>query len=203
MRTLLAVSRIIDRVNDWVGRAVAWVILFVVIVSAFNAIFRKAFDLSSNAWLELQWYMFGAVFLLAAGFTLLNNEHVRVDILASRLPERVQAWLEVIGVLVFVLPVCILMLWLGWSMVVESYVTQEMSSNSGGLIRWPVKLLIPMGFLLLSAAALSHLIKSVGFLAGLCPNPTRSRSGKSAEEQLADDIARTAGQSQLAGKGEH
>ena len=188
MRGLLVLSRFIDSINNWVGRAVAWVILIVVIVSSTNAVFRKAFDLSSNAWLELQWYLFGAIFLLAAGFTLLNNEHVRVDILSSRLPEKGQVAVEIFGVLVLMLPVCMLVLWLSFPMLMDSYTTHEMSSNAGGLVRWPVKLLIPVGFILLVMAGISHLIKCIGFLAGACPNPTRRNEAKSAEELLAEDI---------------
>jgi len=189
MRGLLALSRCIDALNTWVGKTVAWVILIVVVVSSTNAVFRKAFDLSSNAWLELQWYLFGAIFLLGAGYTLLNNEHVRVDILSSRLPERAHIWVEVFGIVVFMLPVCSLVLWLSVPMVADSYLSHEMSSNAGGLIRWPVKLLIPCGFVLLILAGVSHLIKCVGFLTGACPNPTRKHDAKSAEELLAEEIA--------------
>jgi len=191
MRSLLALSRLIDGLNRRVGAAVAWLILIVVVISATNAVFRKAFDMSSNAWLELQWYLFGAIFLLAAGYTLLNNEHVRVDVLASKLSERAQARIEIFGVLFFLLPICVMILKLSWPMVVESYVVHEVSSNSGGLVRWPVKALVPAGFVLLILAGVSHLIKLIGFLAGACPNPTRKHA-KTAEELLAEDIAQAA-----------
>jgi len=191
MRSLLALSRLIDGLNRRVGAAVAWLILIVVVISATNAVFRKAFDMSSNAWLELQWYLFGAIFLLAAGYTLLNNEHVRVDVLASKLSERAQAKIEIFGVLFFLLPICVMILKLSWPMVVESYVVHEVSSNSGGLVRWPVKALVPAGFVLLILAGVSHLIKLIGFLAGACPNPTRKHA-KTAEELLAEDIAQAA-----------
>ncbi|TFL14482.1 TRAP transporter small permease subunit [Pusillimonas caeni] len=192
MRSLLALSRSIDALSRLVGKAVGWVILVVVVISATNAVSRKAFDMSSNAWLELQWYLFGAIFLLAAGYTLLNNEHVRVDVLASKLSERAQIKIEIFGVLFFLLPVCCLVLWMAIPMFIDSYVSGEVSSNSGGLIRWPVKLLVPVGFALLILAAVSHLIKCIGFLAGACPNPTVKLHARTAEEQLAEEIARQA-----------
>lgn len=174
------------------GQVVSWLILIVVFISAGNAVSRKFFDASSNAWLEVQWYMFGAIFLLAAGYTLLNNEHVRVDVLHARWSERGQVKLEIFGVLVFLLPVCMMVCWLSWPVFVDSFVSHEMSSNSGGLIRWPAKLLIPVGFFLLILAGISHLIKCIGFLMGLCPNPLRRTGEKSAEELLAEEIARNA-----------
>lgn len=192
MRSLLALSRAIDALSRWVGGVVSWVILAAVLISATNAVTRKAFHMSSNAWLELQWYLFGAIFLLAAGYTLLNNEHVRVDVLASKLSERAQVKIEIFGVLVFLLPISCFVFWMSIPMFVDSYVSNEMSSNSGGLIRWPVKLLVPLGFGLLILAGASHLIKCIGFLKGICPNPLRTKNGKSAEELLAEDIARQA-----------
>lgn len=192
MRTLLALSRLIDAVNQRVGQVVMWITLIVVFISAGNAVVRKALNMSSNAWLEIQWYLFGAIFLLAAGYTLLRNEHVRVDILASRLRQRRQIHIEIFGVLFFLLPMACTILWLSWPMFVDSYVTNEQSSNTGGLVRWPVKLLIPVGFALLIAAGVSHLIKCIGFLRGLCPDPRSQGDGPSAEEVLAADIAREA-----------
>lgn len=192
MGGLLALSRLIDAVNVRVGRAVSWVILVVVVVSATNAVFRKAFDMSSNAWLEVQWYMFGMIFLLAAGYTLLRNGHVRVDIVAAKLSQRGHVTIDIIGLLVFFLPVCLFILWLSVPMAIESYVQHEVSSNAGGLVRWPVKALIPLGFILLSLAGVSHLIKCVGFLAGRCPNPLHAEGQKTAEELLADEIASAA-----------
>jgi len=192
MRSLLAFSRSIDALSRLVGKVVAWVILIVVVVSATNAVSRKVFDMSSNAWLELQWYLFGTIFLLAAGYTLLNNEHVRVDVLATKFSERTQIKIEIFGVLFFLLPVSCLVLWMGIPMFIDSFVSGEMSSNSGGLIRWPVKLLVPVGFTLLILAALSHLIKCIGFLKGACPNPTVKLNAKTAEELLAEEIAQQA-----------
>ncbi|AOB31207.1 C4-dicarboxylate ABC transporter substrate-binding protein [Bordetella sp. H567] len=192
MQGWMALSRLIDAINLRVGRAVTWVTLLVVLVSAGNALVRKVLHTSSNAWLELQWYMFGAMFLLASGYTLLKNEHVRVDILSSRLSRRKQIWIEVFGVLFFLLPACMLILALSWPVFTESWLTHEQSSNSGGLVRWPVKLLIPAGFALLVLAGVSHLIKCVGFLLGRGPDPLRREGVRSAEEELAAEIAREA-----------
>ncbi|SAH97435.1 C4 dicarboxylate tripartite ATP-independent periplasmic (TRAP) transporter%2C permease [Bordetella ansorpii] len=192
MNALLALSRLIDAINTVVGRAVTWLTLIVVLVSAGNAVVRKLFNTSSNAWLELQWYLFGALFLLAAGYTLLRNEHVRVDVLASRLPRRTQIYIEVFGVIFFLMPACLLILWLSWPMFMDSYLTNEQSSNPGGLVRWPVKLMIPVGFALLVLAGLSHLIKCVGFLMGRCADPGARDEGVSAEEALAQEIAEEA-----------
>ena len=152
MRGLLALSRLIDWINGIVGRSISWLILVVVLVSAGNAISRKFLQSSSNAWLELQWYLFGALFLLASGYTLLKNDHVRVDILAQKLSKRNQIRIEIFGIVFFLMPMAILIMWFGWPMFWESWVSNETSSNSGGLVRWPVKLLIPLGFCLLIAA---------------------------------------------------
>ncbi|MFW7341553.1 TRAP transporter small permease subunit [Pollutimonas sp. H1-120] len=192
MKTLLALSRLIDGVNRRVGRAVTWLILIVVLVSAGNAVVRKVFNISSNAWLELQWYLFGAIFLLSAGYTLLKNEHVRVDVIAQRFSRRTQIKIEIFGVLFFLLPACVLIMWLSWPMFMDSWLTHEYSSNSGGLLRWPAKLLIPIGFALLIAAGISHLIKCLAFLAGAAPDPTEKLAEKTAEELLAEEIARDA-----------
>lgn len=192
MRILLAISRFIDAISLRVGQIVMWVTLIVVFISAGNAVIRKLFHVSSNAWLEVQWYMFGAMFLLASGYTLLKNEHVRVDVVSSRLSVRTQIYIEIVGVLLFLLPMAVLIMWLSWPMFVDSFVTNEQSSNSGGLVRWPVKLLIPVGFFLLVIAAISHLIKCVGFLMGRCPDPRGRDTEVSAEQQLAEEIAREA-----------
>jgi len=191
MNAFLALSRVIDAINVRVGRTVMWLTLLVVIVSAGNAVVRKVFQVSSNAWLELQWYLFGAMFLLTAGYTLLRNEHVRVDVLASRLPRRKQIYIEIFGVIFFLMPACILIMVLSWPMFMDSFISNEQSSNSGGLVRWPVKLLIPIGFALLVAAGISHLIKCIGFLKGMCPDPMQ-RDSANAEAELAEEIAREA-----------
>lgn len=192
MQALLSLSRWIDLINDRVGRAVTWLTLIVVVVSSANAIVRKLFNTSSNAWLELQWYLFGAMFLLAAGYTLLKNDHVRVDIVSSKFSRQTQIKIEIFGVIFFLLPACVLILILSWPVFMDSFIQNEQSSNSGGLIRWPVKLLIPIGFALLVAAGISHLIKCIGYLKGLCPDPTLKVQAKTAEEELAEEIAREA-----------
>ncbi|CAM5791056.1 TRAP transporter small permease subunit [Castellaniella caeni] len=188
MKTLLKISGYIDALNTLVGRAVTWLVLIVALISAGNAVMRKVFNLSSNAWLELQWYLFGAIFLLAAGYTFLRNEHVRVDVLSQKLSERAQVYIEIFGVIFFLLPAACLVLWLSIPFFWESYLTHELSSNTEGLIRWPAKLLIPAGFALLILAGLSHLLKCIGFLRGQCGNPMRVSSGKSDEEKLVEDI---------------
>ena len=166
MKTLLGFSRLIDAINERVGRAVYWLILVAAIISALNAVSRKAFDLSSNAFLEIQWYLFAAVFLLASGYTLLKDEHVRVDVIASRFSPRGQVWIDIIGTLFFLLPFAVLMTYLGWPYFVLSFSGQEWSANPGGLIIWPVKLLIPVGFLLLLLQGVARLIKLIGALQG-------------------------------------
>lgn len=190
MKFLLAISRFIDALNERVGRTVLWLTLVVVIVSAANAISRKAFHMSSNAWLELQWYLFGAIFLLAAGYTYLRNEHVRVDVLAARFPVKVQVSIEIFGILFFLLPAAALVFWLSLPYFYESWRLQELSSNTGGLIRWPAKLLIPVGFGLLILSGISRLIRCIAFLAGKGPNPLKVVQIKTAEEELAEEILR-------------
>jgi len=175
-----------------VGKAVTWLTLVVVVVSAGNAIIRKVFMTSSNAWLELQWYLFGGIFLLAAGYTFLNNEHVRVDVLASKLSRRTQVKIDIFGVLLFMLPACTLVFWLSIPYFLESWQLNEQSSNTGGLVRWPAKLLIPVGFGLLILSGVSHVIQCVGFLRGLCPDPMTRLRSKTAEETLAEEIRQQA-----------
>lgn len=190
MKFLLAISRLIDALNERIGRSVLWLTLIVVLVSAGNAVSRKVLNMSSNAWLELQWYLFGAIFLLAAGYTYLRNEHVRVDVLAARFPARVQATIEILGILFFLLPAAALVFWLSIPYFYDSWRIQELSSNTGGLIRWPAKLLIPVGFGLLVLSGISRLIRCVAFLAGKGPNPLVVRQMKTAEEELAEEIQR-------------
>lgn len=185
MQALLALSRAIDALSRAVGRAVMWLTLLVVLISAGNAVARKLFNLSSNAWLEVQWYLFGAIFMLGAGYALLRGDHVRVDILASRWSRRTQLWVEVAGVVFFLLPFALLVMWLAWPMAWGSFLANEQSSNTGGLVRWPVKLLIPVGFGLLALAGVSHLIKCVACLLGLAPDP---RLGDSVAEPAAEPL---------------
>lgn len=171
MASLLRLSALIDALNRAVGRATGWLVLVAVLISAGNAVSRKTLNLSSNAMLEIQWYLFAAVFLLCAGYTLLNKEHVRVDLVYARLSRRNQLLVEIFGTLAFLLPMVLLILVLSWPPFIEAWESGEMSSNAGGLIRWPVKLLIPIGFLLLLLQALSELIKDVAELLGVRSAP--------------------------------
>jgi TRAP-type mannitol/chloroaromatic compound transport system permease small subunit len=174
---------LIDAVNDRVGRTVYWLILAAVLVSSGNAIVRYSFDTSSNAWLELQWYMFSAVFILCSGYTLLRNEHIRIDILIGRYPKKVQTWIDIVGGLLCLLPMTLIIMVLSWPIFVDSFAQHEMSPNAGGLIQWPFKLLVPVGFLLLTAQGLSEVIKRVAFLNGLAPDPTEKSHAHGAEAQ--------------------
>jgi TRAP-type mannitol/chloroaromatic compound transport system permease small subunit len=168
---LLAFSRLIDWVNGWIGRGVYWLILVSVLVSSGNALVRYTFSRSSNGWLEIQWYLFSAVFLLGAGYTLLNNEHVRIDIIYGRLTPRTRAWIDLLGGIFFLLPMTVIILWFAWPMFLDSWRLNEWSTDAGGLIRWPVKLLIPTGFALLTLQGISEIIKRIAFLLKLIPDP--------------------------------
>ncbi len=187
MKTLLTISRAIDALNDRVGRAVMWLVLVMVLVSASNASARYLFNLSSNAWLELQWYLFAAVFLLGAGYALLHNDHIRIDIVSSRLSPRVQGWIDVFGTIFFLFPMAIFILYLSWPIFVNAWVSSEMSSNAGGLIRWPARLLVPSGFFLLSLQGISELIKRIAFLQGLIPDPREKHEDPAIEQLRVDD----------------
>jgi TRAP-type mannitol/chloroaromatic compound transport system permease small subunit len=167
----LAVSRAIDAVTGFIGHHIRWLILAAVLVSTVNAVIRKAFDISSNAWLELQWYLFGAVFMLAAAYVLQRNGHVRIDVVSSRLTERTREWIDLFCHILMLLPLTLIMIWLGWPFVVESYQGGEISSNAGGLIIWPSKLFVLLGFVLLLFQAMSEIIKRVGFLTGALKEP--------------------------------
>lgn len=169
MRALLRLSGLIDALNERVGRLAMWLVLAAVVVSAGNAVFRKAFNMSSNAWLEIQWYMFAAIFLFGAGYTLKHNGHVRIDILYGRLAARTRAWVDLVGGLLFLLPTALLIAWLGWTGFAESYAIGETSPDAGGLLRWPVRLAIPLGFGLLALQGISETIKRAAFLAGKAP----------------------------------
>ena len=186
MSPLLTLSRVIDRFSEFVGRWLGWLVLAAVLISAANAIVRKAFNTSSNAYLEIQWYLFAAVFLLAAGYTMLRQGHVKIDVVAGRFSKRTQIWIDVIGLVFFVFPLVFTVIQLSWPLVVRAYVMNEYSSNAGGLIRWPVFALLPLGFLLLGVQAISELIKRIAFLKGLVPDPTARPQEKTAEEELAE-----------------
>lgn len=163
---LLKISAAIDWLNERVGQMVMWLLLLAVLISAGNATIRKVFDMSSNAFLEIQWYLFSAIFLLCAGYTFKRNEHVRIDVIIGRVSKRTQCWMDIFGILFFMLPICLFILKDGWNFFMLSWEVQEISSDAGGLIRWPVKILIPLGFSLLFLQGISELIKRVGFLRG-------------------------------------
>ena len=194
MSLFLSLSRAIDRLNELVGRSLYWLILVTVLVSAANAVVRKAFNYSSNGFLEIQWYLFSAIFLGAAGYTLLRNEHVRIDVISGRLSKRTQTWIDIFGTIFFLLPMAVLIGWLSWPVFVEAYQRQEVSSNAGGLIVWPARLLVPIGFLLLGLQGISELIKRVAFLMGLGPDPSEKLHERTAEEQLAEEILKARGE---------
>lgn len=166
MSFFLSLSKLIDAVNERIGLSISWALLAAVLICAGNALVRYLLNISSNAWLEIQWYLFGAIFLLASSYTLKRNEHVRIDVVVGRFPKRVQVWIDVFGFLLFLLPATLLILYFSIPFAFESIRSQEMSSNAGGLIVWPAKLLIPIGFLLLSLQGISELIKRIGYLLG-------------------------------------
>ncbi|MEQ8448774.1 MAG: TRAP transporter small permease subunit [Nitratireductor sp.] len=174
MAPLLALSRLVDRINEFVGRQVSWLILVAVLISAGNASIRKAFDISSNAWLELQWYLYGTVFMLAAAYTLQRNEHVRIDIVSNRLSKRTRDWVDLICHITFLLPFVTLMVWLCWPWFWLSYRSGEISANAGGLVIWPAKMMVLAGFILLAAQALSEIVKRIAVIRGDIDDPTPS-----------------------------
>ena len=188
MQALLSLSRAIDRLNAFVGKYSIWLIFASTFISAANAIVRKALDTSSNAFLEVQWYLFAWSFLIAAGWTLLNREHVRIDVVNSRLPKKVQVWIDIVGFALFLTPLCITILYLSMPVVIQMYQSGEVSGNPGGLIRWPVWVALPVGFTLLMLQGWSELIKRIAFLRGQGPDPMGKLSDKSAEEELAEAL---------------
>ena len=188
MNALLKLSRLIDATTTRIGKATIWLVLIVVVISSGNALMRYAFNYSSNALLEIQWYLFGLIFMACAGYTLLRNEHVRIDLISNRFSRRGQAWIDILGILFFLLPMAIAIMVLSWPVFVNAWLSNEMSNSAGGLPMWPARLMIPAGFLLLILQALSELIKRVGFLKGLCADPTEKKSTLTAEEELAAAI---------------
>jgi TRAP-type mannitol/chloroaromatic compound transport system permease small subunit len=193
VNALLALSRAIDAFTERVGRVVYWLVLIVVLISAANATVRKIFNYSSNAYLEIQWYLFSVIFLFGAGYTLLRNEHVRIDIIQGRLSPRAQNWIDVVGIVLFLMPMSLIIMWLSWPLFMDSLARHEVSTNAGGLIIWPARLMVPVGFALLIVQAVSELIKRIAFLAGRIPDPLERHHGKSAEEELAEEMARERG----------
>jgi len=164
---LLKLSSAIDWLNEKLGRLANICVLLACLVSAANAMVRYAFDISSNAWLELQWYMFAVIVMLGASYTLQRNEHVRVDVVYMGLSERKQIWVDILGGIFFLMPACVLLGWLAWPFFMQSWDQNEMSSNAGGLLRWPVKLILPVGFGLIALQGISEIIKRIAALQGL------------------------------------
>lgn len=188
MPLLLKISRVIDALAELIGKVVMWFILATTLISAGNAIVRKIFSVSSNSLLEIQWYLFAAVFMLGGGYAFLRNAHVRIDFVSSRFSARTRNWIDVVGIVVFLFPLCYMMMNLGWPLFERAWNTGEMSSNAGGLIRWPVYGLIPLGFALLMLQGVSELIKRFAFLMGHGPDAL-SHAGPDEVQLLAEEIA--------------
>lgn len=203
MQGLLKLSRAIDWLNAQVGKYAIWLILAATVISALNAIVRKVFNTSSNAFLEVQWYLFAWSFLVAAGLTLLQREHVRIDVVNSRLSKRTQVWIDIVGFALFLTPLCITVLWLSTPVAIQMYQSGEMSGNSGGLIRWPVWAALPVGFVLLMLQGWSELIKRIAFLRGEGPDPMGRLTDKTAEDELIEALRRQAEADAAAAKPQH
>ena len=199
MRALLKISQAVDGLNTVVGKVTMWLILATTLISAGNAIVRKIFDSSSNALLEIQWYLFAAVFLLGAGYGLLKNSHVRIDFLSSRFSDRTRNWIDVFGILAVLFPFCIVIIKLSWPLFTQALASGEMSQNAGGLIRWPVYSLVPLGFGLLMLQGLSELIKRLAFLTGNGPDVMSGEDAKSDEQKHIEELEAVAAR-KLAGE---
>jgi TRAP-type mannitol/chloroaromatic compound transport system permease small subunit len=184
MSFLLSTSRLIDALNEKIGHAISWALLLAVIICSGNALIRYAFNTSSNAWLEIQWYLFAAMFLLATANTLRRDEHIRIDVISSKLPKRAQVWIDIFGFAVFLLPISLIILYYAIPYVLLSIRANEMSSNAGGLIVWPAKILIPIGFLLLTLQGLSELVKRIGYLMGKVDASEFERHVATPEEEI-------------------
>ena len=193
MNALLKLSRLIDALTERIGKAARWLVLVVVLISAGNAVMRYTINYSSNAYLEIQWNLFGMIFLSCAGYTLMRNEHVRIDLISGRFSKRGQTWIDIFGILFFLMPMAIAIMVLSWPVFIHALQSNEMSNSAGGLIVWPARLMVPAGFFLLIVQALSELIKRFGFLQGLCPDPTQKRNALTPEEELALAIKKQKG----------
>ncbi len=204
MSALLKLSSVIDRFSTIIGKTIIWLVLASTLISAANAIARKAFNIGSNAFLEVQWYLFAAVFLLGAGFAFMQNAHVRIDVLSNRLSSRTRSIVDIAGILIFLLPLCFFMAYFAWPILQAAYISGEMSSNAGGLIRWPVYALVPLGFALLALQAFSELVKRFAFLSGYGPDPLAAHGPHGIDEEdvkhMVEDFDRTHPD---ASKGEH
>ena len=189
MTELLKLSGLIDKVSLLFGKLIMWLILGAVLISAGNAIMRKAFNVGSNAYLEIQWYLFSAVFMLGVGYVMLRNAHVRIDFISSRLSKRTNAIIDAIGIVIFTIPLSIIMINLGWPLFERAWLSGEMSQNAGGLIRWPVLALVPLGFAVLLVQSVSELIKRVAYVRGHLAEPFPGEAEKSDDERLAEELA--------------
>ena len=185
MNGLLKLAKLIDWLTERIGKSIIWLVLIVTLIGAGNAVMRYTFNYSSKAFLEIQWYMFSAIFLFGAGYTLMRNEHVRIDLIAGRLSKRAQTWIDIFGIIVFLMPMAIAVMVMSWPIFLLALQNNEQSSNAGGLVVWPVRLLVPIGFFLLVLQGISELIKRVGFLLGMCPDPTEKPRKPTPEEELA------------------
>jgi TRAP-type mannitol/chloroaromatic compound transport system permease small subunit len=194
MKLLLGLSRAIDALNEQVGKLTYWLILAAVLISTGNAIVRYTFNRSSNSWLEIQWYLFSFVFLFCAGYTLLHNQHVRIDVISANLSARGRAWIDVLGTILFLLPMAIAIMWLSWPVFLDAYRSDEVSTNAGGLLVWPGRLMLPIGFFLLILQGLSELIKRIAFLRGMIPDPAEKDEGPTDEELLAEELRKQRGE---------
>jgi len=199
MQALLKISRLIDAMSGRIGRLTMWLILATTVISAGNAIVRKTLGTSSNALLEIQWYLFAGVFMLGAGYGFLRNSHVRIDFISSRLSARTRNWIDVGGIVLVLIPFCVLTLKLSWPLFTQAWASGEMSQNAGGLIRWPVYALIPLGFALLLLQGLSELLKRVLFLIGQGRDSLTDEAHKSDEQKHLEELE-AAAERQLAGE---
>ena len=198
MNLLLTLSRIIDGATERIGRTIYWLVLVAVLISAANAVVRKAFNYSSNSFLEIQWYLFSLIFLFCAGYALKHNDHVRIDIITGRMSARVRAMIDIFGTLFFLLPMANLIMVLSWPVFHDAWTRNEVSTNAGGLIIWPARLMVPTGFFLLIVQAISEIIKRIAFLKGLVPDPSEKHVVKTPEEELAEEILRARGERAIA-----
>ena len=189
MDALLKLSASVDAFSNLIGKLIRWLVLASVLISAGNAIIRKVFNISSNGFLEIQWYLFAGVFLLGSGFAFMRNVHVRIDFISGKLSKRTNTVIDILGIVIFIIPLCLIMVWLSWPLFSTALATGEMSQNAGGLIRWPAYLLMPLGFGLLFVQALSELVKRIAFLKGLRSEPMSVEAVKSDEEILAEELA--------------
>lgn len=188
MSPLLSLSRFIDAINIYIGKATMWLILATTLISAGNALVRKIFNVSSNSLLEIQWYLFAAVFMLGAGYGFLRNSHVRIDFISSKLSQRARNWVDVFGIMFVLIPFCALSIHLSWPFFMQALESGEVSANAGGLIRWPAYFLIPLGFFFLSMQAISELIKRFAYLKGLIPDPLEAQETKSDDQKRLEEL---------------